>query len=269
MINIKVQTNGLLELKAKLAGMADKQVAFATSRALNVAAYAATQAVGKEMAKVFDRPTPWVLKSVRYTKADKRNLTATVDFDFWGNKQGVTVAHVLRAEIHGGQRKNKRFELALQRAGVLPAGMAITPGPAAKKDQYGNMDPGQIQQVLSWFQAFGEQGYRANMTDRRMMQLMKGVKKNGVRQRGFELFALRERHGKLAPGIYMRKDYTAAESARVSHLSHGGAAAVMFFTRMPNYKRRLDFYGLAERVARAEFDRQYPAMLTEAMRTAR
>ena len=82
MINIKVQTNGLLELKAKLAGMADKQVAFATSRALNAAAYAATKAVGKEMARVFDRPTSWVLKSVRYTKSDKRNLTATVDFDF-------------------------------------------------------------------------------------------------------------------------------------------------------------------------------------------
>ena len=48
MINIKVQTNGLLELKAKLAGMADKQVAFATSRALNAAAYAATKAVGSE-----------------------------------------------------------------------------------------------------------------------------------------------------------------------------------------------------------------------------
>ena len=62
--------------------MADKQVAFATSRALNAAAYAATKAVGKEMARVFDRPTSWVLKSVRYTKSDKRNLTATVDFDF-------------------------------------------------------------------------------------------------------------------------------------------------------------------------------------------
>lgn len=257
MIAVKVQTNGLLELKAKLAGIGDKQVAFATSRALNAAAYAATQAVGKEMAKVFDKPTPWVLKSVRYTKADKRNLSATVDFDFWGNKQGVTVAHSLRAQIYGGQRKNKRHEVALQKAGILPAGMGIVPGDAATMDQYGNMSAGQIVQVMSWFKAFGEQGYRANMRDGGR-RLARDNKKTGAR--GFAYFALQKKHGKLLPGIYQRFDFGAMGSA---------VKPVMIFVRMPNYQRRLDFYGLAERVARDEFARQYPAMLSEAMRTAR
>ena len=43
----------------------------------------------------------------------------------------------------------------------------------------------------------------------------------------------------------------------------------MIFVNKTSYKRRLDFYGLAEKVARAEFDAQFPTMLDEAMRTAR
>lgn len=256
MINIKVQTNGMIELKAKLAGLADKQVAFATSRALNAAAAAATRATSIAMRSVFDRPTPWVMKSVRYTKSDKRKLTATVDFDFWGNKHGVTVAHVLAAEIHGGQRKNKRHEIALQRAGILPAGMGVVPGPAAKLDQYGNMGSGQIVQIMSWFQAFGEQGYWSNMRDGGK-RLGRDNKKTG--QKGFAYFALQKPYGKLAPGIYQRFQFGSGSAVK----------PVMFFVRMPNYKRRFDFYGIAERQARREFDRKFPEMLAEAMRTAR
>jgi len=97
-------------------------------------------------ARVFDKPTSWVLRSVRYTKSNRKTQTemsATVDFDFWGNKQGVTVAHVLRAEIYGGQRKLKRHEIALQRIGILPPGHFIVPGDAAQMDAYGNMNPAQ------------------------------------------------------------------------------------------------------------------------------
>lgn len=256
MITVKVESSGLLRLKADIDGMA-KQVRFATMRALNAAAYKASQDTAKQMARVFDKPTPWVLKSVRYTKATKAKLEATVDFDFWGNKQGVTVSHVLRAEIYGGQRKLKRHEIALQRAGILPPGHFIVPGSAAMMDAYGNMNVGQINQIMSWFKSFGEQGYRANMRDGGK-RLARGNKKTGAR--GFAYFVLRKPHGKLLPGVYQRFNFGGLGSS---------VKPVMIFVSFSRYRQRLDFYGLAEKSARAEFAAQFPAMFAEAVRTAR
>lgn len=259
MIKVNVDSSGLLRLQAQIAGMG-KQVRFATERALNAAAYQAAQATSKEMARVFDKPTSWVLRSVRYTKSNRKTQTemsATVDFDFWGNKQGVTVAHVLRAEIYGGQRKLKRHEIALQRIGILPPGHFIVPGDAAQMDAYGNMNPGQINQIMSWFQAFGEQGYRANMRDGGK-RLARGNKKTG--QRGFAYFVLHKPHGKLLPGVYQRFDFSGLGSS---------VKPVMIFVRFAKYRQRLDFYGLAERTARAEFNAKFPGFMEEAVRTAK
>lgn len=268
MISVKVDTSGLMRLQAELAGKS-KQVRFATSRALNAAAHKASQATKDEMRKVFDRPTPWVLGSVRYTKATKSKLESTVDFDFWGNKQGVTVSKVLNAEIFGGQRKLKRHEAALRRMGALPTGMAIVPGVGAKLDSFGNMSSGQINQILSWFSAFGEQGYKANMTAKTRDRRARGTKKSY----GFEYFVVSpgarrtwsrgegksQGSHKMQPGIYLR-----------TITGYGSAIKpVMIFVRMPAYKRRLDFYGVAERAARKEFNEQFPSMLNEAMRTAK
>lgn len=261
MLTVKVVTDdriGLTSLKlGSLTNAMQKQVAYATMRALNAAAYEAAQETKRELARVFNRPTPWVLGSVRYTKAKKDRLEASVDFDYWGNKQQVTVAQVLKAEIEGGRRRLKRFEVALQRVGVLPAGMAAVPGPAAKLDGYGNMNTGQITQILSWFRAFGEQGYRANMRDGGR-RLANGNRKTGAR--GYAYFALARKHGKLLPGVYQRFDFGAIGSS---------VKPVLFFVPIPSYRRALDFYGVAERAARAEFNRQFPIMMDEAMRTAR
>ncbi len=254
MITIKVE--GISELVQSI----DKQVKFAQERALNAAAYAAAQATSKELARVFDKPTSWVLRSVRYTKASRKTqqeMFATVDFDFWGNKQGVTVAHVLRAEIYGGQRKLKRHEIALQRVGILPAGHFIVPGNAAQLDAHGNMSPGQIVQIMSWFQSFGEQGYRANMRDGGR-RLGRDNKKTG--QRGFAYFVLHKPHGKLLPGVYQRFGFGGLGSS---------VKPVMIFVKFVNYRSRLDFYGIAERAARAAFKDKFPQFLEEARRTAR
>lgn len=256
MMKVTIDTSGLMLLAARLPDMMEKQARYAMARSLNAAAYKAVQATVKEMANVFEQPTPWVLKSVRYVKARKDKLQATVDFDYWGNKQGVTVSHVLRAEIFGGRRRLKRHEVALQRAGVLPSGMAIVPGSAAKMDKNGNMSSGQITQIMSWFKSFGEQGYSANMKDGGK-RLGRDSKRTGAR--GFAYFVLKKKHGKLLPGVYQR-----------FKLSFGYAVKpVMIFVPIPSYRRRLDFYGVAEKAAVKEFHEQFPKMMREARRTAR
>ena len=255
MIKINVGSGGLMRLSAGISGM-DKQVRFATMRALNAAAFKGKQGTEREIGKTFDRPTLWVSRSVRYRKATKDKLEAQIDFDAWGNKQGVTASQVLNAEIHGGARRMKRHEVALQRIGILPPGMRIIPGDAAKMDGYGNMQAGQINQIMSWFQAFGQQGYSANMRDGGK-RLGRDNKRTG--SKGFSYFALQTKRGNLLPGVYQRFTFSAGSAVK----------PVMIFVRTTNYKRRLDFYGLAEKIARAEFNAQFPLMLEETIRTAR
>lgn len=247
-MKISVKIDGLDALKAKLRGLSEKKIKVAAVAALNDSAYLAAQETRKEMSKVFDRPTPWVLGGVRYVKAKADRLEASIDFDKWGNKTNVTVGKVLNAEIFGGGRKYKRFEIALQRVGILPSGMAIVPGPASAKDQYGNMPGSQIVQIISWFKAFGEQGYKANSTDKTRARLGKD-KRNGTK--GFSYFALHKKHGKLQPGIYQRFEFASGSAVK----------PVMFFVRMPTYKRRLDFYCTAEKAALAEFNKAFPRYL--------
>lgn len=235
-----------------------KQVRFATMVTINRAAYAGAQAVSAEIESRFDSPTPWVVRGVRYTKARKDRLHASIDLDYWGNKQQVAVEQVLKAEVYGGQRALKRHEIALNRIGVLPDGFAIVPGEAASIDQYGNMQAGQIVQILAYFRAFGEQGYKANMTDKGRDRLARDNQKSGGI--GFKYFVVKPgAKGGLVPGVYQR-----------FRLANGSAVKpVMIFVKIPRYSIRLDFNSVADRAARTEFESQFPLVLAEARRTAR
>ncbi len=253
MLSVKVQFPQM----PALAGM-EKQVQFATVVALNRAAYAGAEATKDEMRKVFNSPTSWVLGGVRYVKARKDRLYSQVDFDFWGNKQQVTVEQVMKAEVYGGQRAAKRFESALRYAGVLPAGQYVVPGEAAKLDANGNMQAGQIVQIIAWFKGFQEQGYKANMTDKTKRRLGKDNKRTGAK--GFQYVLIRRgnRSG-LHPGIYQKFTFALGSSLK----------PVMIFVASANYRKRLDFYGIAAKAAGQELERAFPVALDEAIRTAR
>lgn len=276
---LKIDIRGLDATRAMLRGLADKKIKKAMVSALNAAAYAGATAAKSEMDRAFDRPTPWVKGAVQYIKAglagsSVRNpgvfdqfgkpafekiggdrMTAVIDLDRWGNKQQVSVSDVLRAEIEGGGRRHKRHEVALQRVGILPAGMFIVPGGAAQLDAYGNMNRGQINQIISWFRAFGEQGYRANMTDKTRGRLGKGNKRTGAR--GFSYVLLRNKYGKLPAGIYQRVVTGFGSALR----------PVMVFVKAPRYQKKYDFYGVAKKAAllqlRKSFDEYLGQMLRE------
>jgi hypothetical protein len=263
-VKITVDTKGIDATIAKLRGLSEKKIQVATVSALNDAAYAGSQAAKKEIDRVFDRPTPWVKGGVRYEKALRapklvggqyiyqgRVMASYIDLDYWGNKQLVSVEDVLRAQISGGARRHKRHEVALQRAGILPNGMGIVPGSAAKIDQFGNMSSGQIVQIIAWFRGFGEQGYKANIDDKGRRRLGKDSKRTGAR--GFAYFALQKPYGKLLPGVYQR-----------IQTSFGSAVKpVMIFVRMPKYAKRYDFYGVSKRAAEAQFKASFPRYLRQ------
>ena len=253
MLSVKVQVPEVL-----MVGDMSKQVTFATVVALNRAAYVGAEATKDEMRKVFSSPTNWVIGGVRYVKARKDRLYSQVDFDFWGNKQQVTVEQVMKAEVYGGQRSAKRFESALRYAGVLPAGQYVVPGEAAKLDTNGNMQAGQIVQILAWFQSFQEQGYKANMTDKTKRRLGKDNKRTGAK--GFQYVLIRrDNRSGLHPGIYQKITFALGSSLK----------PVMIFVASADYRQRLDFYGIAAKAAGQEFGRAFPIALDEAIRTAR
>lgn len=247
-MKINVKIDGLDAIKAKMRGLADNKIKVAAVAALNDAAYLGSKKTQDEMRRVFDRPTPWVLGGVRYVKARRDRLESSIDFDKWGNKTNVTVGHVLAAEITGGARKHKRHEIALQRAGILPAGHYIVPGAAAQMDGHGGMKSSQIVQIMAWFKSFGEQGYKANMTAATRARLAKD-KRSG--QKGIQYFALQKKTNGLPPGIYQRIKFATGSAVK----------PVMIFIRAPIYKKRLDFYGVAEKAAREEFGRAFPMYL--------
>lgn len=140
-------------------------------------------AMKQELVSRIDRVTPFVQDSVRLVeRATPERLTVAVGPSYRsslgskGGKVGVDPQQVLQAQEFGGQRRDKRSEVALQRAGILPRGMQLaipaTPFPGSE-DGYGNLKGSFLVQLISYFQAFGEQGYRANMTEANKKKLGK------------------------------------------------------------------------------------------------
>ncbi|MEM5449864.1 hypothetical protein [Paraburkholderia guartelaensis] len=204
------------------------------AKALNATAREAQAALKTAMPQYFDRPTPWTLNSTRVVTASPTKLVATVGFKDEAFK-GTPATKYLLPQVEGGGRNVKRMESALRRIGLLRSNEFAVPGRGAKLDAYGNVARSQIVQVMSYLQAFGEQGYRANMTQKRRDALARGRKGS----RGFSYFALVNREGKLPPGIYLRTHYGA--DSRLAHLQYGGAKPVFVFTRAPQYRPRFPF----------------------------
>lgn len=243
------------DVLARLNGQA-RQVPFAISLALNRTAAAVKDAEEREMRDVFDRPTPWTLRGVGSAPSTKSDLRAVV---FLKDRSAVSSGHppdvYLTPEIRGGTRNLKAFELAFRSAGVLPSSMMMVPGSAMTLDAYGNIPTGLIVQLLSYFKAFPEQGYRANVTEARKAKLKRGTKK----QQGFEYFALRGAHGKLPPGIYKRVMF-----------AHGSSVKpIIVFVDSAHYEAIYDFGFVGESTVAKQFPIELASATTQALATAR
>ena len=250
MIEISVRTD-IKAAIAKLNRLQREQVPFATMLALNATAEEVKETERKEMADVFDRPRANTLNSVFIKYATKANLVTRIGLkDFAG--KGVPASKYLAAQIKGGARQLKRFEKALRSVGALPPGMYAVPGEGARIDAEGNMSGGQIVQILSYFKAFPEAGYKANMTDARRSKLAKGTKKQG----GFSYF-VGSPGGKLPLGVWQRFNPS------------GLIKPVLIFVDGLSYESRFDFYYVGKRVVERRFRAHFDASLRQALATAR
>lgn len=234
------------------------QVPFATMKAINKVAELSRVNVRTEMARVFDRPTPWVLNSLRIKYANKQNLTAELTFK--DRNTGESSRSMVEPHIPDGRsrRHTKAMEARLMNMGLLPSGWRAVPGAAAKLDAYGNMNAKQITAVLDILSLAVSAGY--NKSDSRTAdKLAKGsVKRN---QYGFQYWVnpvggRRGRH--LEPGVYQRVKTGFGSSLK----------PVLIFVSQAQYKPRLDFHGVVTKTTEREFSDQFSAAFADAMRTA-
>jgi hypothetical protein len=256
MIQITVKSD-LEATVSQWARVIGDQMPYATALALTRTAKAAKTEVERQLPSLIDRPTPYTMRGFRLYPATKRKLLAEVDFrESFGT--GTHARDYLAPLVYGGPRKMKAFEKSLQRTGLLPAGHGAVPGSAAKIDAHGNMSRGQIVQILSYFKAFGEQGYSANVTDQRKAALAKGRRRTG--QRGISYFVGRPGNGRLPLGVWQRTSFGALGSA---------IKPVVLFVTQPRYRQQVDVPGIAQRVVQQRFAEELRKAIDQAQRTAR
>lgn len=261
-MRVDIKPAGGSRYQRALAGLSKEQLAKATAGAINMGAGRLRNAMQEEMRSVFDRPTPYILRSVQvHKRATASDLNALVAPTYMGGK-GIDPQQILRAQEMGGRRHDKRSEKALRRAGILPNGYQTAiprdedggPFPGSD-DGRGNLKGSFLVQLISYFQAFGEQGYRSNMTDKRKQAIhQRGGKKarfvGPVRGHRFFVAYGRDRDG-------ARRTHKGDFDVRTSHLRPGIWAAsgtggvdlrpVLLFVRTGDYTPRISLDVVRER----------------------
>jgi hypothetical protein len=261
-MNVTIKFEGLKEVIANMDDLAKKQVPYALSKALNKTTEDVKAEMVKQMPAKMDRPTPFTLNSLYIKYANKSRLVSEVGYkDKSQAGKGNPAANWMHPQVEGGKRNVKRFEAALQRIGVLPKGMFVAPGAACQLDAYGNIPAGLIVQVLSYFRAFGEQGYRANITDKRKAALKKGSKR--LARHGYEYFV------SYGPGTDSgRQHLPAGIYKKVNLTGQGQIKPIMMFVKEPSYGKRFPFYEIAQKVIDKNLEPNFNAAMQEALLSA-
>lgn len=206
-------------IQRQLIRLEEREIPFAMALTATRTAKAAQMALKDEIGRVFDNPTPWILNSTYILAAKKNNPKAVVYAREWG---GTPAPTTLTPQIEGGERQYKRSEGALRAGGYLPNGWQVAPGPGAKRDKYGNINRGQLQQVLSG------------------LRVQRDVHQNRRQGKPTEFFVIRpSTSNPLQPGVWQRVGRR--------------PTLILTFIQRPNYSQRLDWHGVALRAGEAAF----------------
>lgn len=202
-----------------------------------------------EIKRVFDRPTPFTVNSVRYEMATKDNPQARVYISDDAAK-GLSPRKYLLPEIEGGDRRMKRSERALVAAGMMGVGQRMMPGRNLELNDYGNISSGQIVSILSKLSAFGQMGYRANVSERtkkRLKRLKQAARREANDAQGNRVYG--------GTDVFVAHDKRSGEAIGVWQLIGPGQVRpiLAFVDRQPDYKKRFDFHGTVAKSAGAHW----------------
>lgn len=266
---IRIEAPDLAEVR-DLMLKAGKHLPFALSKALNDLAFVVRSEEMDTVRKVFDRPRPQTVRNFFVRKGNKSRPSATIWFDQMFERG---FDEYMVPQVEGGGRGQKKSERML--------GRFYVPGAGAKLDRYGNMQGGQVTQVLSQLRRFGETGWSMNQTSR-------SVSKRRGAAKSTEYFMVSQPRGGLVPGVYQRVQSGAGfggktsrtlpvgsfqkgrSSGRFSSVIRGrGVVPIMIFTRQPRYNKRFPFFDVANKVADQHYRRLLGDAVDYALRTSR
>lgn len=241
-----IDAGGLGEALAALDRLAGDLPGKALADAINHTGYQARKALHTEMASVFDRPTPWTLKSVQLLEAKPQKLQASLWINDYPVTKDLAPDKWLKAQVFGGPRSSKGLDVLLRAKGILPAGMFAFPAIGARLDRYGNLSPGHIAQIKSGLKIADRAGYTGNAsTSARSM----------AKQHAKAFFVVR-RAGRPI-GIGERRDWGPG--------SRDKWVMVLAFGRQPKYVPRLDFHRIANEVSQRELATNIDAAIIKAL----
>lgn len=269
---LKVDVQVEVQQVAGLLGQYEKQVPFATAVALTRTAQEGQAEMRRAFVAKFDRPTPYTLKNALFIKpATKAKLEAQFGVKDAGALQksgGLSPADILGHHFTGGVSRSARYEQAFRRIGMLGINEDIVPADRLPElNQYGGVPPGLIVRLLSYFSAFGEQGFKANATAQTRAKLAKRTDKNTKGKRA-------SKYVRINGVVY----FYSSGAGRTAHLARGIWAKtgvhgvdirpILMFVDRANYRKRFDINDFAQSAQR-NFAQHFDTALTNAMRTAR
>ncbi len=237
----------LEKLEAQLSNLEREQLPFAMVTTINQVAGEVQAAIRAEMSKVFDRPTPTTLNSLKVWKANKRTLTGRVFVRDEASK-GTPPVRYLVPQVEGGQRRVKRFERSILRVSSMSGGF-FSFGHAAPLNRYGNLTAGKIVQILTVLRAHGEQGYAANESKRSL------ARKSTKGRTPARYFLGRPGGGLLPYGVWQR--------------TKDGVKPILIWQHAVTYRPRLNMHARAEALVSTRFPVIFAERMKFAVATAR
>lgn len=260
-MQIKLSSN--LPSVAEAYRRAERQVPFALARALTFTARDVRDAERKGMS-VFDRPTSYTLNSLYLRPATKQTLQAEVWLKGDGSRDAAPGRHYLLPQIEGGSRPLKRFEQRLVRSGYMSSNERAVPGSGAQLDSYGNVSRGQIVKILSQLKTAAVSGDTSNATNSKRSKAKRAKELYFATGVGSRMGAGSWKNGgksqHLPPGIWVRRSFGPLGTA---------VKPVLLFVSRANYRKRFDFFTIADTVVSRRFGTHWQASWTTALATAR
>lgn len=242
-MELRVNSNAL-EVARILGRDVTERMPIATAEALNTTRDRITKGERRVMLRVFDRPTPYTMRSFFATKATPNKLRSQTGLRDWAPK-GTPATRYIGPHVYGGPRNNSKFEGLLRARGIIGRNQFVVPAAGAELDQYGNVRRGTYTRILSALGAHREAGYQANRTNSKR-SLRKAAK--------WQYFVGAPDGEKMA--IWQRQQ-----------TSFGSAIKPVFWVvdSAPKYRKRFAFFEIATNVHKAHYDRDFMAAINAAV----
>ena len=276
-----------------------KQEQYAAGLAMRDTAFEIRRQMIATMREVFDRPTPFVLRSVRvrdykyYQELSAFTLSqglgpgrtagaleTVIDINPDSPGNGPSPERILLAEVYGGTRHLKGAERQLQAAGLMPGGWFMLPtsrllADRSKVDQYGNVRGSFIQRLLSYLRSYTQAGYEANA---KRSTLARVARRGRTGDFGPERY-VRPGLPKIFGVVYFVTGGPRQGEKKTRHLPPGIWAKsgiqgqdiypIFLFKPTVHYQVRLRYEEIARNIAQRTFPERFKIRFDQAIATAR